>query len=259
MYPVLFKLGLLRIETYYVFWGFALYMMLLWTRKRAVSRYGMTRADASDVLLWTLLGVFIGAAIGGYFDHWSRYAESPVRLLYFWESGLSSGPGFIGGGLAGIWKLRKLSLSVDCFAESAALPCAFMLFVGRWGCFFAGCCHGVPTSSSIGVRFPFAAPVPVLPTQLFESTAGLLIGVFLWFIERKMNRTAEEAAQGALLWPWFMVLYGGYRFVFDFWRAGDRIFGLRVGQYTGLLALSVGLAWLAWSKRRIAGEGKVSA
>lgn len=255
MYPVLFSLGSLRVDTYYVFWGFALYMMLFWTRERAVSRFGMTTDDASDVLLWTLVGVFAGATLGGYFDHWSRYAESPARLLRFWESGLSSGPGFIGGGLAGLWKLRKLSLSVDCFAESAALPSAFMLFIGRWGCFFAGCCHGVPTSSFIGVRFPVAGSVSVLPTQLFESAAGLLIGVFLWFMERYLNRTPEAVARGALLWPLFLILYGGYRFVFDFWRAGDRILGLRVGQYAGLLALTAGILWLFRSKMRIA-EGE---
>lgn len=224
-----------------------------------MSRYGFSFNDATDVLLWTMFGVFIGATIGGYFDHWSRYAESPIKLLYFWESGLSSGPGFIGGGLAGLYKLRKLSLSVDAFAESASLPCAFMLFIGRWGCFFAGCCYGVPTSAIVGVRFPTTGYVSVVPTQLFESAAALLIGAFLWILEKKWNRTPEEAGRGAILWPLFMILYGGYRLVFDFWRAGDRILGLRVGQYTGLLALAVGLAWIIWSKNRIARARQVSA
>lgn len=232
--------------------------MLVWTRARGVSKYGLKYNDATDVLLWVLIGVFLGASIGGYFDHWTRYAESPARLLRFWESGLSSGPGFIGGGLFGLYKLRKLSMSVDCFAESASIPCAFMLFIGRWGCFFAGCCYGLPTSRLIGVRFPTTGYIAVIPSQLLESTAALLIGILLLFMERKMNRAPKVAEQGALLWPMLLILYGGYRFIFDFWRAGDRILGLRVGQYTGLLALVVGVAWILWSKKRIENAGKVA-
>ena len=251
MYPVLFTLGPLKIESYYVFWGVALCVAVLWMRKRCVAKYGISFNDASDVLLWTIFGVFIGATLGGYLDHWTRYVESPIRLLYFWESGLSSGPGFIGGGLAGLYKIRKLSLSVDNFAEAASVPCAFMLFIGRWGCFLNGCCVGTASNMGIVVRFPQNPSTPVYPTQLFESFAALLIGVFLLMIEKKMNRSPHQSAKGAILWPGFLIAYGLYRFVFDFLRAGDRIFGFRVGQYTGLLALCVGVLWLANTRRRL--------
>ena len=250
MYPVLLILGPVKVETYYVLWGLALCMMVLWTRRRAVARYDIRYNDASDVLIWVIFGVFIGATIGGYLDHWTRYVENPVRLLYFWESGLSSGPGFIGGGLAGLYKLRKLGVSIDNFAESASLPCAFMLFVGRWGCFLNGCCLGIPTNSAWGVKFPFSA-LPRYPSQLFESTAGLLIGLGLLILERKMHRTPERSAHGAILFPLFLISYGLYRLFFDFLRDGDRIWGLRVGQYTGLFAAAVGIGWLCLSARRL--------
>lgn len=250
MFPVLLFLGPFKIETYYVFWGVALCLMVLWTRKRAVGIYGIGFADASDILLWVICGVFVGATIGGYFDHWSRYSESPRDILYFWNSGLSSGPGFIGGGLAGLYKIRRLGVSLENFAESASLPCAFMIFIGRFGCFFAGCCLGVATDSALGVKFPFSN-VYRYPTQLFESLAGLLIGLLLFAAEKKMKRTPEEAAKGALLWPLFLMFYGSYRVLFDFLRDGDRIFGLRVGQYTGVIAALVGIAWFCFSIRRI--------
>ncbi|MDR1884929.1 MAG: prolipoprotein diacylglyceryl transferase [Synergistaceae bacterium] len=251
MLPVLFEIGPLRAESYYLIWGAALVMMVLWTRRRAVRLYGISFNDATDVLLWVIVGVFVGATAGGYLDHWSRYAESPVRILYFWESGLSSGPGFIGGGVAGLYKLRRLLVPVNNFAESASLPCAMMLFVGRWGCFLNGCCLGVPTSSPLGVRFPQNPSVAVYPTQIFESTAALVIGVCIWITEIKLHRTAEESARGAVLWPMFLMSYGLYRVVIDFLRDGDRIFGLRVGQYTGAMAFVVGAAWLALSAKRM--------
>jgi prolipoprotein diacylglyceryltransferase len=49
----------------------------------------------------------------------------------------------------------------------------------------------------------------------------------------------------------FLILYGFYRFIFDFLREGDRILGLRVGQYTGLLAVVVGISWLFLSMKNI--------
>ena len=254
MFPVLFKLGSIEIETYYVFWSVALCLMVLWTRKRAVGLYGISYNDASDVLFYTLIGVLIGATLGGYADHWSRYVESPVKLLRFWESGLSSGPGFIGGGLAGLYKLRKLSVSVNSFAESASIPCCALLFIGRWGCFLNGCCHGVSSNSFCAVTFPGNPGVPVIPTQLFESSFALGTGILLFLLERKSHRTLAEIEKGALLWPLFLILYGSYRLLFDFLRAGDRIFGLRVGQYTGLAALVVGVAWLIYSKKSLSAQ-----
>ncbi|MDR1482629.1 MAG: prolipoprotein diacylglyceryl transferase [Synergistaceae bacterium] len=251
MLPVLFRIGSLRIESYYVIWGLSLVVMILWTRGRAVKRYAIDFNDATEVLQWVMIGVFVGATIGGYVDHWSRYAASPVRLLYFWESGLSSGPGFIGGGLAGLYKLRKLSLSINNFAEAASIPCAQLLFIGRWGCFLEGCCLGVATDSPLGVRFPRYPLFKVYPTQLFESFAALAIGICLLVIERKLNRGPDESRRGAILWPLFLISYGLYRAAADFLRSGDRIFGLRVGQYTGALACVIGLAWLVISLKNL--------
>jgi phosphatidylglycerol:prolipoprotein diacylglycerol transferase len=257
MYPALFRIGPARIDSYYVLWGAALCLMMLWTRRRAVGKYGISFNDASDVLLWTICGVFIGATLGGYIDNWSRYAGSPASMLYFWRSGVSSGPGFIGGGLAGLYKLRRLDVSVNCFAESAAAPCAFMLFVGRWGCFLNGCCKGIPTASAWGVSFPRNPSVRVFPSQLFESFAALLIGLLILAIEKKLRRSPEQAARGAVVWPVFLILYGLYRFAFDFIRAGDRIFGFRVGQYTGVIAAVIGAVWLIFSFKntRVSGTG----
>src|SRR5580698_2095411 len=51
--------------------------------------------------------------------------------------------------------------------DSFALPLALALAVGRWGCFFHGCCHGVPTQLPWGVDF--GDGVLRHPTQVYES------------------------------------------------------------------------------------------
>lgn len=253
MLPVLFTLGPIQVDTYYVVWGVVLCAAVFWIRRRCVVHYSISYNDASDVLFWTLIGVIIGAMLGGYLDNWSRYAQDPVRMLYFWESGMSSGPAFLGGGIAGLCKLRRLGLSADMFADAAAIPSALMLAFGRWGCFAAGCCAGVPVSersSHFGVAFPSAPHLHVYPTQIFESAACFVIGFLLVLIEKRSGR------RGGVLWPSFLLMYGLYRLIFDQIRAGDRIFGLRVGQYSGIIAIILGACWIVRTMRRRAQHGR---
>jgi phosphatidylglycerol:prolipoprotein diacylglycerol transferase len=245
MWPVLFW----KIDTYYVIWSAALVLMVLWTKRRAVLFYGISGADASDILAWVLTGVFIGATVGGYLNRLGEFAENPAKLLRFWEVGVSSGPGFIGGGLFGMYKIRRSGVFADGFAESSSIPCCFMLFIGRWGCFANGCCKGLPTASKLGVKFPTAPHSAVWPSQLFESMAALLIGLLLVAIEFIRFRRGMRANR-AILFPIFLVTYGAYRIAFDFLREGGGPFGLHAGQYSGILACLFGACWLARSVRR---------
>ncbi|MDR1510081.1 MAG: prolipoprotein diacylglyceryl transferase [Synergistaceae bacterium] len=249
MWPVLFG----YIETYYIFWGAALMVMVFWTRRRAVFIYGISGTDAYDILWWVMCGVFIGSTLGGYLGNWERFADAPGKILRFWESGASSGPGFIGGGLFGLYKIKRLGIPVGSFAESASIPCAFMLFIGRWGCFANGCCAGLPTNSPLGVRFLSRPDAAVWPSQLFESTAALIIGISLALLEKKRLKHPDTLNR-AVLFPCFLITYGLYRIVFDFLREGRRTFIFEIGQYSGLVAFVVGLFWLSASLKPLKTE-----
>jgi len=241
MHPFIFG----KIDTYYVLWSVAIILMYVWIVRRSVLIFGMSRYDVHEVLWWILFGALVGAALGGYADNWERYYDDPARLLRFWESPVSSGVGFIGGGLLGLWKLRRLGMSVNKFAEASSFPLAFALAVGRLGCFASGCCKGLPTSSPLGVRFPANPTLALWPSQLFESAAAFLIGVFLMAAEKYRRR--HVSPEHAILFPIFLILYGGYRLAFDFLREGRRVSCLQIGQYAGIIAVVTGICWLTRS------------
>jgi phosphatidylglycerol:prolipoprotein diacylglycerol transferase len=190
-----------------------------------------------------MCGVFIGALAGGYIDKVAASGMPACGFRALINSGLSSGPAFIAGGLFGSYKLRRKGLSVGRFADAASIPTAFMIFVGRWGCFLQGCCAGLPANSPFGVRFPFSPGVPLWPSQIFESAAGLAIGLLLTAIER-YRAARGRAFRGAVLLPLFLALYGLYRVFFDFLRPGNGFFGLSIAQYSGLIAAVTGIFWL---------------
>lgn len=83
---------------------------------------------------------------------------------------------------------------------------------GRIGCFFAGCCYGAETDCFLGVCFPGMAH-PVLPTQLFEAAFEFLMFAAMLVFYKKLRKHFLET---------YMIGYGVFRFVMEFFRADDR-------------------------------------
>ena len=88
---------------------------------------------------------------------------------------------------------------------------------GRIGCFLAGCCYGLPTTSWFGVTFPSHSlcPIhePVIPTQLIMSLGDFIIFGILYY--RLMMKGKVENT-GTL----YLLLYSVGRFLIEFLR-GD--------------------------------------
>lgn len=152
-----------------------------------------------------------------------------------------SGFMFFGGLFGGILGVALFSLAakinfvhlLDILSPSLALGQS----IGRIGCFCAGCCHGVETTSPIGIAFisPVAgsAPVgvPLVPIQLFESVVCFLLFLFLVAYSKKKYKSGN-------VFLLYVNLYAAARFVLEFWR-GDNIRGfvgiLSTSQFIGIL------------------------
>ena len=94
---------------------------------------------------------------------------------------------------------------------------------GRIGCFFAGCCHGKPTDSILGVKFP-RLPQPVHPTQLYESAfLFILFAVCSYLVLKKDFKHTLSV---------YLISYGVFRFLIEYLRGDDR------GELLGILSPS---------------------
>jgi phosphatidylglycerol:prolipoprotein diacylglycerol transferase len=86
--------------------------------------------------------------------------------------GLVSGVAIVGVALAG-----ALGVPIGTFLDVTAPGLLFGMAVGRVGCFFAGCCHGRPTSSRWGIwSSDRRVGVRRIPTQLLESLLAAAVG-----------------------------------------------------------------------------------
>lgn len=249
MRPVLWEFAGIQVHSYYVLWTFALCLAVLLTRRRMTGFYGVHDDDARVIVALSFAGMLIGARAGSAVEFREMYSAEPWRLLRFWEGGLSAVPAFLGAGAAGIAASWKRGVPVWVTADSAAVPAAFTVALGRWGCFLNGCCAGTAASVPWAVTFP-GDPSAALrhPTQLYYAFGALFIGAMLqWTEQNHLSFGEDRRVRGAVLWPLFMVFYALLRITADPFRAEYRTVGLMGVRDILFAVLAAGVLWLAFS------------
>ena len=182
------------------------------------------------------LGAFVGAMIG---------AKLPF-VLTDWE-GLRSGLAWfahgktilcgIVGGYFGV-EYAKWSLGVTAkTGDTFAVPVAVGVAIGRIGCFFGGCCYGVPTSLPWGIVFPHVDASHRHPTQLYEFSFHVVMACVLFLLQR------AGKFRGQLV-KLYILAYLVYRFSTEFIRPETRL-GIGLTAYQiGTLVLVPIFIWL---------------
>lgn len=121
-----------------------------------------------------------------------------------------------------------LLLKIDPLAQMDLITPAYplgLIFV-KIACYAANCCRGV---AWIDV---FPEPI-IIPVQLMESAAALLLFVFLIRNKRKMKK--------GTVFPVYLMTYSGLRFFTEFFRCEPKVFmGLRTYQLLCLAGIVVG-------------------
>jgi prolipoprotein diacylglyceryltransferase len=226
------KLGALSIPMYELCVGLGIVVGLLiwWLLKEP------THQKNGGVVI---LAALIGGAIG---------AKLPIVIMalpYVLKTGdwasLLAGRTITGGligALIGVMLVKKLYKIEGRFGNPIAIGAAFGCAIGRLGCFFRGCCYGVPTTLPWGVNFGDGCLRQ--PTQIYESLFFLVMGILMLIFRKR-------AKPGQLM----VVFVGSYftlRFFEEFIRdpaVAPVVFGLTVFQWICL----VGLAFLAVRER----------
>jgi phosphatidylglycerol:prolipoprotein diacylglycerol transferase len=244
MYPRLLELGPVTVYTYGVLLAAAYLFGLQLARVRAKKR-GLDANRILDLGIYIIISALVGAKLLLLITDFKSFTADPRELLTLVRSG-----GVFYGGLivavgVALWYIRRVGLPLwttcDVFAPGIALGHV----VGRFGCLFAGCCYGKPTTRPWGITFtdPFAAAnvgtplgVPLHPTQIYEAGAEFLILMVLLLTERKGRPFA-----GRTFWL-YMLLYAISRFIIEFYRGDERG---TVGMFSTSQFISVILAPLA--------------
>ncbi len=148
--------------------------------------------------------------------------QDPWCLFRFWEPGLSVLGTVIGATGAIILFLRLKKIPVLALIDRIIIFAPLAQSFGRLGCFFAGCCHGLPTNHILSVTYTHVNHLAPLhcalhPTQLYSALALLLLFIFLYFYMQYHTNKA------GMLFCIYLLATAIERFSIDFIR-GDRTF-----------------------------------
>ncbi len=216
---------------YAIIWGIDLYTIFLCVGIIAALLAFRLFSDYRK-MYWKLQNFTIITAVlsicGGYgsavlFQGFYNYLDDPSKGFQLNNgTGATFYGGLIGGalcfmtiyfGVGAILFIDKVHIkNFFCVTDIAAASIAVAHAFGRIGCLMAGCCHGVETDAWYGVYFVYPQ-IKAVPVQLFESIFLFALFGFFWFrIVKKQSCNL----------PLYMMLYGVWRFIAEFFRADDR-------------------------------------
>lgn len=221
MHPILVKIGSLNIYSYGLFVAIG-FLLAIRVAAWEIDRKGLDRESFYDMAFWLVVAAIVGARLFHVLVYWPYYAANPSEIYRLWNGGLVFYGGMIAGLAACLVFLRRRGIPFLPMFDAVSLGIPLGLAFGRIGCTLAGCCYGKPTAAAWGIVFSDPAclaplHVPLHPTQLYESLAGLVIfGILLATRDRFVT-------PGMRSWT-MLILYGVARSVLEVFRDDPRGF-----------------------------------
>src|SRR5947207_14599552 len=262
MYPRLVELGPITVYTYGGLLAAAYLLGLRLAMVRAKHR-GLDATRVLDLGIYIIISALVGAKLLLLVTDFQTFRADPAELLSLARSGGVFYGGLILAVAVALWYIRRIGLPLwttcDVFAPGIALGHV----IGRFGCFFAGCCYGKPTNVPWAITFtdPFAEAnvgtplhMPLHPTQLYEAGAEALILAVLLLTESRGKRYP-----GRTFWL-YMLLYAVSRYVIEIFRGDPRgtvgIFS--TSQFISIILAPLAVVMLVYLRRGTAPAPKVA-
>jgi phosphatidylglycerol---prolipoprotein diacylglyceryl transferase len=261
--PIALQIGPVAIHWYGITYLVAFALFLWLARRRAAmpqfASVGWKPQDVEDLLFYGVLGVVIGGRLGYVLFYKPEYYLShPLEVFAVWKGGMAFHGGLLGVIAAMAWFARSRGRGFLSVMDLIA-PCVPTgLASGRLGNFINGELWGRAADPSLpwAMVFPQSGTeLPRHPSPLYQfALEGLLLFVLLWIYGKTPRGTGQVA--GA-----FLVGYGVFRFVAEFFREPDAFLGLlalgmSMGQWlcVPMVLLGAGVWW--WGRASAPGDSR---
>lgn len=251
--PIAFKIGPLSVHWYGISYGVGL-VIGIWilTKLNKSRKVFKNNGQIFDFAFWIfLLGVMLGGRLGYVlFYNLPYYISHPAKIPAIWNGGMSFHGGLIVSVIVGYMFCKKYKIKFFDLADIAVIPGALALTFTRIANFINHELIGRPIENLkwewMGVDF--GDGVLRYPSQLFQSASALILFLILLLVFTKKPK------RGVLLFSYLM-LYGLFRMILEFWRMPDPQVGFilqyfTLGQLLSFAMFIVGLAGLAILKHR---------
>lgn len=248
--PVIFGIGPLQVRWYgamYVL-GFVVGGALL--KYLADKKFWpLSKDDIDKYITWLILGMFLGARLFYVFLYnWEYYSVNLLDILSVWKGGLSFHGAVAGMCLVTYLFAKKNNLHFFQIADCMAVAGSPGLLFGRLGNFINGELYGRVTDSWAGIVFPGGGPFPRHASQLYEGVLeGIVLFVILFYLHKRQRFYGVVSSV-------FLLGYGVFRFIVEFFREPDAQLGyyfgyFTMGQFLCVAMIILSYFMLRWAKK----------
>lgn len=180
-------------------------------------RRGLPAAEVVYSAVYTFVGALLGAKLLFIAVNLRTIIESGIPFVAVVKGGFVFYGGFLGGLIGLFLYTRQFKLPIGGYLDVYAVVLPLGHAVGRIGCFFAGCCYGIPWEGGhvyTNVVGDTPLGIPLLPIQLIESACLMLLFLAQLFFLCRYPRSS------GLHTHFYLLSYPVVRFVLEFFR-GD--------------------------------------
>lgn len=221
--PVIFSIGPVALRWYGMMYLVGFLGAIFMANKAADKSGGeWTRDQVSDLLFYGFLGVILGGRVGYVlFYQFDYFLTEPLYLFKIWTGGMSFHGGLLGVITAVYIFARKTNKNFLRVGDFVVPLVPIGLGMGRLGNFINAELWGRQTDVPWAMVFPTdPLQLPRHPSQLYEFfLEGVVLFFILWLVTRKPRSLG--LASGI-----FLIGYGVFRFIVEFYREPDAHLGL---------------------------------
>ncbi|HHU72427.1 MAG TPA: prolipoprotein diacylglyceryl transferase [Clostridiales bacterium] len=232
----LLKIGPITVYGYGLMIAIGIVAAYIVSVKRARSR-NIDHEPILTLAIWVMIGGMLGAKLLYLMTQVDEILTNPKMVLDI-SNGYVVYGGIIGGILAGYVYCKKEKLNFVQYSNLAIPSVALAQGFGRIGCFLAGCCYGMETTSALGIVFHNSTLAPngirLVPIQLISSGLNFLNFFILIFIDKKVPNKVVG---------FYLIFYSIGRFILEFFRgdlARGSIGSLSTSQFISLFMFLIG-------------------
>jgi phosphatidylglycerol:prolipoprotein diacylglycerol transferase len=234
--PILFEAGPLIIRWYSLAYLFGIILGWLYIKYLNKRFYNQPIKDdhIESIPAWMILSIIIGGRIGYVLFYNFEYFSNNLGEIYkVWKGGMSFHGGLIGviAGLFLFSKVKKISFFKITDLIAAAAPIGLLL--GRIANFINAELKGRETEVSWGIIYPDEF-IKRHPSQLYEAFLEGLVLFVIIFIAIKFHSALKYRGLASSL---FLIGYGSFRFIAEFYRQPD----IQIGFLYGTNWLTMGM------------------
>lgn len=254
MHPDLFDIGIIHIRTYGACMAIGFFLSVMVIERFYKKNHGRQDRTLNTLFLALMISGVIGSRIAYVIEHWkAEFAAEPLRVFEIWNGGLMFYGGLVLALIVFVYWCFHYKRNMLEMANLLAVAVPLGHACGRVGCFFYGCCYGKLSDLPVAVRFPRFSPawheqymnglisykaqfaLPVLPVQLFEAGALMLLFIFLYFVYVRFRRHTAGL---------YLMLYAVIRFQLEGFRGDPRAV---IGPFSISQAISLAMFVLGWT------------